>query len=119
MVYLTIGNIEREHRSKRENVVLVGVLPGGVEKEVSLNTYLEPLVDELLRMQPGGPGVRIATRLHPAGIPVRAALICVLCDMPAGRKVSGFTSFHSLMGCLRCKRDATVVPCGARPRSQG
>ena len=109
VIYI-IANVEREHRCRRENVILVGVLPGGTEKDVSLNTYLEPLVDELLRMQPVGPGVRIATRLHPAGIPVRAALICVLCDMPASRKVSGFTSFHSIMGCTRCKRDAAAVP---------
>jgi hypothetical protein len=119
VIFLTINNVPREHRNKRENIVLVGILPGGTEKELDLNSYMDPLVDELLRMQPAGPGVLIATRQHPAGIPVRAAIVCVVCDMPASRKVCGYSSFSAHMGCNRCRRDALEtkpVPSDARTK---
>ena len=33
---------------------------------------------------------------------IRAALICTVCDLPAGRKVCGFLSFSVNYGCSRC-----------------
>lgn len=33
---------------------------------------------------------------------IRAALLCVGCDLPAGRKVCGFLSFCANLGCTRC-----------------
>ena len=33
---------------------------------------------------------------------IRAALLCVACDIPAGKKVCGFRAFSSDYGCSRC-----------------
>ena len=34
----------------------------------------------------------------------RAALLCVACDIPASRKVCGFTGHHSKMGCNKSNK---------------
>ena len=39
---------------------------------------------------------------------VRYALLCVSCDLPATRKVCGFTSHSSLRGCSKCMKS---FPC--------
>lgn len=33
---------------------------------------------------------------------IRCALLCVACDLPAGRKVCGFLSHNARLGCSRC-----------------
>ena len=33
---------------------------------------------------------------------IRAALLCVACDLPAGRKVCGFLSYTANLDCSRC-----------------
>ncbi len=35
---------------------------------------------------------------------VRCALLCVACDLPAGRKVCGFLSYTAKYGCSYCKK---------------
>ena len=35
---------------------------------------------------------------------VRAALLCLACDMPAGRKACGFLGHSATLGCSRCKK---------------
>ena len=104
IIYLTINNLPRSVRSQRDNVLIVGVIPGGNEKEMNLDPFLAPLVDELLRMRPTGPGVRIQTAVHPVdGVAVRAALIAVVSDMPASRKISGYAGHSADKGCTRCE----------------
>lgn len=46
VIYLTIMNLPRSLRYKRENILLVGIIPG--PHEPSINSYLDPLVKELL-----------------------------------------------------------------------
>lgn len=45
-VYLSILNLPREERFKRNNIILVGIIPD-CKTEPPTNTFLEPLVDEL------------------------------------------------------------------------
>ena len=40
-------NLLRPERFKRENVILVGIIPN-MDKEVPTNTFIQPIVDELL-----------------------------------------------------------------------
>ena len=63
-----------------------------------MNSYLKPMVDELLIMWEG-----ITVRPHSYTIPVqvRGCLIGVVCGTPATRNVCGYTS-SSTHGCLKC-----------------
>lgn len=48
-IYLTIMNLPRTVRYNQENVILVGLIPGPHEPSHDINTYLSPLVNELLQ----------------------------------------------------------------------
>lgn len=52
-VYLTIMNLPRSVRFRREYIILVGVLPGPSEPKHDINTYLEPVVSELSELWTG------------------------------------------------------------------
>ena len=86
VMYLVLMNIPRHERFKRENVTLVGLIPGPSEPQLNLNTYLSPLVDELLILWSDGIRIRHAgSQLIPEQF--RAALLCITCDIPDSRKV--------------------------------
>ena len=78
VIYLVVMNLPRNERFKFENVILVGVIPGPHEPSISINTYLAPLVDELLVLWEGW---------HVGDEIVRGVLLCVASDLPAARKV--------------------------------
>ena len=50
---MVIFNLPREVRYKRENVILIGLIPGPKEPPLSINSYLTPLVSELLKLWNG------------------------------------------------------------------
>ena len=78
---------------------MVGVIPGPKELELTLNTFLQPLVDDLLQLWSG---VEMKT-YNKVPVIVRAALLCVGCDIPAARKVPGFLGHRATKGCSRCQ----------------
>lgn len=97
-IYLSIQNLPRTERYITDNAILVGIMPGPKEPKKNVNTYLQPLVNELKELWTGVPmksasGVRVI---------VRAALICISCDIPATRKVSGFVGHSAYRACSRC-----------------
>lgn len=47
-------NLPRSERLKKENVITAGVIPGPDEPSLSINTYLRPLVDELIDLWSNG-----------------------------------------------------------------
>ena len=98
VMYLTVMNLPRSERFLQENVILVGVLPGPKEPQLNVNSFLEPLVKDLLDLWKG---VILHTK---EGTPVlvRAALLCVGCDIPAARKTCGFVGHGALRGCSKC-----------------
>lgn len=98
VLYLAIVNLPRAIRFKRENIILVGLIPGPKEPSLDLNTYLSPLVSDLLALWDG---VIISTADSGSQL-IRCALICVGCDLPAGRKTCGFLSYTANLGCSRC-----------------
>jgi len=91
VIYLAIMNLLREERFRRHNVILVGIVPGPKEPSVRVNTFLRPLVDELLTLWDG-----VKMSLH-SGLKqqIRAMLLCVAFDIPAGKKLCGFRAFGS------------------------
>ncbi len=98
VIYLALLNLPREVRYKRENIILVGLIPGPKEPPLTINSYITPLVSELLELWDG---VQMPVKEGQSEI-VRCALMCVGCDLPAGRKVCGFLSFSANLGCSRC-----------------
>ena len=98
VIYLAIMNLPRAIRFKRENIIIIGLLPGPKEPSKTINTYLTPLVSELLLLWEG-----VSLRTCNAGDQLfRCALICIGCDLPAGRKTCGFLSYTANLGCSRC-----------------
>ena len=62
---------------------------------------MRPLVDMLLEFW--YTGIRFSrTCAYYYGRVVHCALICVVCDLPAARKISGFASFHHTQMCAMC-----------------
>lgn len=53
VIYLAIINLPRAVRFKRENIILVGLIPGPSEPSKTMNTYLTPLVADLLTLWDG------------------------------------------------------------------
>ncbi|OAD69156.1 hypothetical protein PHYBLDRAFT_149559 [Phycomyces blakesleeanus NRRL 1555(-)] len=82
-------------------------MPGPKEASTdSMNNYLKPLVDKLLELYNG---VKMSDNSN-ENITVRAALMCVACDIPAARKTSGFTGHASICACHKCQRQFTMIP---------
>ena len=92
VIYLVIANLPRSERYKLENIIIVGIIPGPNEPKKHMNSFLKPMVDELLDLWEG---CYIQTSSALGIVPVRCALLCVSCDLPATRKVCGFTSHTS------------------------
>ncbi|KXJ06347.1 hypothetical protein AC249_AIPGENE12530 [Exaiptasia diaphana] len=103
-LYMVFMNLPRELRFKPENIILVGVIPGPHEPMLSINTYLKPLVAELNTLWQG---IQFKTVASNGILTIRAALLCVGCDVPAARKVCGFTGHSSCKGCSKCKKAFT------------
>ena len=101
-IYTTILNLSRGSRNKEENVILVGLIPGPREPEHDLNSFLEPLTNDLLQFWEG---VDLDIHSYNSKKKIRCALVCVACDLPAGRKVCGFLHHSARLGCSRCWKE--------------
>ncbi|XP_048254385.1 uncharacterized protein LOC125381544 [Haliotis rufescens] len=95
VMYLVILNLPREERYKRENVIIVGIIPH-MKKEPPTNSFVQPLVDELL--EAWTVGFSFNSKIF------RLALMCIGCDIPACRKLCGFLGHAAVKGCSRCKK---------------
>lgn len=100
-IYIVILNLPRHLRYKRENVLLVGIMPGPCESKHDINSYLTPLVNELLLFLDG-----VNIHVHGFGTQklVKCVLLCASCDVPAGRKTCGFLGHSAKFGCSRCMK---------------
>ena len=101
VVYLAIMNLPRSIRFKRENIIILGLIPGPTEPSLTINSYLTPHVSDLLQLWKG---VQFETYDHSCQI-IKAALLCIACDLPAARKVCGFLGHAANLGCSRCYCD--------------
>ena len=101
VIYAAICNLPRDMQFKRENMLVLGLLPG--PNEVSLhqiNHYLAPIVNELRLLWDG---VTFDNTFEYQELrKIRAALILILCDIPATRKYVGiFQPFHRVIDVRR------------------
>ena len=94
VIYLAVMNLPRFIRFKRENIIIIGLIPGPSEPPLHINSFLTPLVSDLLSLWEG--------IIFETNQLIRCALLCIGCDIPAGRKTCGFLSYTANLGCSRC-----------------
>ena len=80
-IYLVVQNLPRSERFKVDNIILVGLIPGPREPK-SVNTYLDLLVEDFRKLYRG-----VNLPCPSGSVKVRAVLSCIVCDIPATRKV--------------------------------
>ena len=107
---LSVLNLPRRERFRKKWTMIVGIIPGPTEPKIHSNTFLKPLVDDLLCLWRGMP-------ILPDGNIARAALLGVAADMPATRKLTGFLCHKANLGCNRCYFQAEREP--GRPGATG
>ncbi|PPQ79206.1 hypothetical protein CVT26_000557 [Gymnopilus dilepis] len=101
VIALICLNLPIHLRYQPENIFLAGIIPGPQEPKLDgINPYLKPVVDSFLELWTGV--LFSQTYLHRLGRLIMCAIIAVICDLPAARKVGGFASFHHNYYCSAC-----------------
>ena len=119
-IYLVVLNLPREMRYIRENMILAGIIPGPKEPSLNINSYLTPLVLELKEFYDGVNLPCISQDgLHFQLKCIRLALVGVMCDLPATRKVCGFVSYNAYHGCSRCMKTFPTETFSQSPNYSG
>ena len=90
-------NLPRAIRYKQENVLLIGLIPGLKEPDHDINSNFRSSVKQLNHFWSGK---SIPCKDGTKGF--RCALLCVACDIPAGRKVCGFLGHNARFACSQC-----------------
>ena len=98
-IFMSVLDLPRSERMKQRWTMLVGVIPGPHEPEIHINSYLRPIVDDLLELYNGIP----MENCDGTNQLVRALLLGVAADMPASRKVSQFLGHKADLGCSICQ----------------
>ena len=102
-IYLSVFNLPRTDCYKLKNICLIGIIPGPSEPKLTVNSYLDPLVQDLLGFWTGKE-LLVNSGSHSERRLVRCAIICCSCDLPAGRKLCGFLGHSAHLGCSKCMK---------------
>lgn len=101
-IFLVCYNIPAHLRFRRENMCLLGIIPGPTDPSgLEFGHFLQPIVNDLQSLWTTGVWYT-RTSLFPTGRLVRGALGPVVCDLAAARPVGGFTAFNAKRPCSRC-----------------
>ena len=79
---MIVMNLPREERFKPENLIVVGIIPGPKEPKHNINSFLQPMVDDLTDLWDGV----ILNNENGTREMIRAAILALLSDIPATRK---------------------------------
>ena len=90
---MTVLNLPRGARFQKKWSMLIGIIPGPEEAQGHVNSFLKPVVDDLLLLY-DGIEVSEPGRLEKTFVS-RSVLLPVLADIPASRKLSQFLSFKA------------------------
>ena len=74
-------------------MLVVGIIPGPSEPKLTINSFLKPIVDELMEFW-------IGKMVNEQGnmCASKVALICLSSDIPATRKCGGFLAHNANKG---------------------
>ena len=100
VIYITILNLPRAIRSKQENTILVGLIPGSHEPHHDINPSLEPFAEDLLKYW-NGVELSVASIITYKKKHSLCSSMLSLCDLPAGKKVCGYVGHNALNGCSK------------------
>ena len=104
VIYAVIVNLPRTLRYRRENVIIIGIIPGPKEPKKQINPYLGPFVKELLEL---ADGIWFSTKSR------KQLIKCVIAglssDIPATRKAAGFVGHNATKACSRCLKNFPKV----------
>ncbi len=101
-IYLCCLNLPVEQRYERENLFLVGIIPGPNEpSREQLNHLVEPLIDDFVEFWEPGFFFE-STPQYPNGRSALGAIVPVICDLPATRQICGFSSHSAKFICSYC-----------------
>ena len=103
VIYLAFFNLPREERFKRQNIILVGVIPD-MKTEPKTNTFMNLLVNELKEAWTNGFYMKSFKPKNTMKC-IRLTLLCVGCDVLASRKLCGFLGHSATKGCNKCKKE--------------
>ncbi|QRV83012.1 Transposase family Tnp2 protein [Ceratobasidium sp. AG-Ba] len=100
-------NIDPRYRTRLENTLCVGVIPGPRQCK-DLNSFLVPLLDELLLLERGVESIKVPLEVNPeypdAGISfvLRAFMIMLMGDIPAVTKLLAMKGHNGKTPCRTC-----------------
>ena len=95
-------NLPPEMQYKLENMFLFGIIPGPNEPPLAcFNHYLHILIEELLKFWYSGVQFSCTGACY-YGRVVQCALICVVSNLLAARKVNGFAAIGHTQMCAIC-----------------
>ena len=114
VLYVALGNLPRQIRFRRENILVLGIIPGPTEPSKNINSYLDPLVSDLKLLWTG-----VNIKINGKPTTIRAAISCLACDVPAARKVGGFVGHNANKGCNKCLKEFPVETFGENPDYSG
>ena len=116
-VYLIILNLPREECFKLKNVILACMIPGPSKPKGNINTFLSPLVNDLKLLFHG---VSVKSPMsYMSCTNFKAILTCITCDLPATRKVCGYTNFNGRRGCSKCLKEFNLQSDSDKPDYSG
>lgn len=111
---LQILNLPENHRHLGSNMILAGVIPGKKASTTSagvglanLNTYIEPLVDELLLLWKEG--LDYLCPIDKIKKNIRVKLLFTVCDYPGHAKLNCQQHQGAYYGCQKCDIQAERV----------
>jgi len=101
-IYVTNLNLPRKIRFKKENILVLAIVPGPKEPKLHLNPFMQLFTEELKKLDQGFAIQR--PELGP--LFYRARLLLITADLPALRKLLSFCGHGALLGCSKCWKTA-------------
>ena len=108
VLYLILMNLPRSEHFKRQNIFLLGIIPGPSEQWNNINSFLAPLVDELYKLWHEGALLRHSGSV----IPELFKLLCCVLHViwPQARKFAVSLPIIQCMVATSVRRNLRPVP---------